>query len=278
MSISSAIDLSGRVGLVTGGGTGIGLMIAQGLASCGAKVYIAGRRVDVLEKSAAGYQGKGSIVALCMDVVDEESIKKGVKFISEADGKLDILVNNAGITTPLGESDFATKKFEYSAEGKIPMELHFKLNVFAPFFVTSAFLELLEKGARSRIDGTSSVINISGCAAVMKSGFANLSFAYATTKAALDQITTSLAADLARRKVPVRINAIEPGAFPTDIVPAEIFEEYRTKPLPGLIAPVPLLRWGKPEEIALTAVYLASTGYTNGIVLRVDGGLALVNP
>jgi len=54
-----------------------------------------------------------------------------------------------------------------------------------------------------------------------------------------------MAADLANRKVPIRINAIEPGAFPSDIVPAEIFEEYKTKALPGFIAPVPLLRWGK---------------------------------
>ena len=54
-----------------------------------------------------------------------------------------------------------------------------------------------------------------------------------------------MAADLAMKKVPIRINAIEPGVFPTDIVPAEVFEEYRTKALPGLIAPVPLLRWGK---------------------------------
>jgi NAD(P)-dependent dehydrogenase (short-subunit alcohol dehydrogenase family) len=87
-------------------------MIAQGLASSGAKVYITGRRADVLEKAAAGYQGKGSLVAcvifswtvlkpmlignyysLGMDVVDEESIKKGVRFVSEVDGKLDILVN-----------------------------------------------------------------------------------------------------------------------------------------------------------------------------------------
>jgi len=70
-------------------------------------------------------------------------------------------------------------------------------------------------------------------------------FAYGTTKAALEQITTSMAADLALRKIPVRINAIEPGGFPTDIAPAEVFEEYSTKALPGLIAPVPLLRWGK---------------------------------
>ena len=70
-------------------------------------------------------------------------------------------------------------------------------------------------------------------------------FAYGATKAAVEQITTSMAADLALRKVPVRINAIAPGVFPTDIVPAEVYKEYRTKALPGLIAPVPLLRWGK---------------------------------
>jgi len=84
---------------------------------------------------------------------------------------------SAGITTPLGQADFAAKKFGYFTEGKIPYELEsfegwhsiFKLNTFAPFFVTSAFLELLEKGARSRVDGTSSVINITSVAATMKS-------------------------------------------------------------------------------------------------------------
>jgi len=72
-----------------------------------------------------------------------------------------------------------------------------------------------------------------------------LQFAYGSTKAALEHITKTMAADLAHRKVPIRINAIEPGAFPSDIVAPEIFEEYKTKPLPGFIAPVPLLRWGK---------------------------------
>jgi NAD(P)-dependent dehydrogenase (short-subunit alcohol dehydrogenase family) len=70
-------------------------------------------------------------------------------------------------------------------------------------------------------------------------------FAYGTTKAALEQITTSMAADLALRKVPIRINAIQPGVFPRGMTPAEIIEEYRTKPFPGFIAPVPLSRWGK---------------------------------
>jgi len=70
-------------------------------------------------------------------------------------------------------------------------------------------------------------------------------FAYGTTKAALEQITTSMAADLALRKVPIRINAIEPGVFPTEIAPPETYEEYRTKAFPGFTAPVPLSRWGK---------------------------------
>jgi len=70
-------------------------------------------------------------------------------------------------------------------------------------------------------------------------------FAYGATKAALEQITTSMAADLAVRKVPIRINAIQPGVFPTDMAPAELIEKYRTKAFPGFIAPVPLSRWGK---------------------------------
>jgi len=74
-----------------------------------------------------------------------------------------------------------------------------------------------------------------------------LQFAYIVTKAALEHITTSMAADLAQKKVPIRINAIQPGAFPSDIAPAKVFEEYdfKAKPFPGLIAPVPLLRFGK---------------------------------
>ncbi|KIM36692.1 hypothetical protein M413DRAFT_424422, partial [Hebeloma cylindrosporum] len=88
-------DLSRRVPpLVTGGGTGMSTYDCPRFASCGAKVYITGRRGGILKKAAAGHQGRGSIVALCMDVVDEESIKKGVTFISEVDGKLDILVTS----------------------------------------------------------------------------------------------------------------------------------------------------------------------------------------
>jgi len=84
---------------------------------------------------------------------------------------------SAGIIAPLGETDFVAKKFDYFAEGKIPYELEsfegwdsiFKINTFAPFFVTSAFLELLEKGARSPGNDTSSVINISSNVAAMNS-------------------------------------------------------------------------------------------------------------
>ena len=132
--------------------------------------------------------------SLGMDVVNEESIKNGVKSVSEVDGKIFLLTSkhpyilirstaehlskySAGNTVPPGEADFATKKFGYHAEGKIPYELEsfegwhsiFRLNTFAPFLVTSAFLDLLEKGARFRIDGTSSVINISGGCATLKS-------------------------------------------------------------------------------------------------------------
>jgi len=72
-----------------------------------------------------------------------------------------------------------------------------------------------------------------------------LQFAYTVTKAALEHITTSMAADLAQKKVPIRINAIQPGAFHTEIVPAKVYEEYKMKAFPGLIAPIPLLRLGK---------------------------------
>jgi len=130
-------------------------------------------------------------------------------------------------------------------------------------------------------------------------------FAYGKTKAALEQITTSMAADLALRKVPIRINAIQSGIFPTDIAPAEVYKEYKTKAFPGFIAPVPTVMMGKVSHCQLShadpcepdlnslsheqaqgdsvdgnipGCHSTATGYTNGIVLKVDGGISMVNP
>ncbi|KDN50545.1 hypothetical protein RSAG8_01043, partial [Rhizoctonia solani AG-8 WAC10335] len=95
-------DVSGRIALVTGGGTGIGLMIARALAANGAKVYVSSRRNEVIESTADehGTQTGGEIIPLELDVTDKASIKNAVQVIQKNDGKLDLLFNNAGRSGP----------------------------------------------------------------------------------------------------------------------------------------------------------------------------------
>ncbi|PBK89435.1 NAD(P)-binding protein [Armillaria gallica] len=283
LSIATVMSLFGRVSLVTGGGTGIGLAIAKAFATNGAKVYITGRRLDVLEKAAASITGvPGSIVPLQMDVTDEESVKAGAKHIEGIDDKLDILVNNAGFATSLRDPDFIAKKNAVNdpleSETVQNWEDMFALNTIALFFVIRAFQSLLVKGAHSRHQGISSVINISSAAAKLNDMGPLSCMAYGTTKAALEKLTLVLAMSFAGRDVPIRVNALEPGMFASQLVSPELLEMIKTKPIPGLVAPISARRQGTDVEMGMTAIYLAVSDYTNGAVLSVDGGLALVNP
>uniref|UniRef100_A0A0W0F6V2 Putative short-chain dehydrogenase n=1 Tax=Moniliophthora roreri TaxID=221103 RepID=A0A0W0F6V2_MONRR len=277
-------NLQGRIALVTGGGTGLGLMMARGFAANGAKVYITGRREDVLREAVE--QNKG-LVALQMDVTNKESIANGVKIVEEAESKLDILVNNAGHTGPASLFLVDKNAPENKNLGQALFDQHqfkewqdiFALNSVSPFFVTTAFLPLLEKAARTRDDGqTSSVINISSIAGQLRTSLSVIP--YGSTKAALDHLTTLLATEFALHDIPVRVNGIAPGPFPSQLGgPEEVLSEMTKKPMPGAVNALPLKRPGKEEEIAAIALYLSSAGglYTNGITIRVDGGHNLVN-
>ncbi|KAK0442260.1 uncharacterized protein EV420DRAFT_1315342 [Desarmillaria tabescens] len=283
LNMATVMSLSGRVGLVTGGGTGIGFMIAKAFAANGAKVYITGRRLDVLEQAATSVTGiPGSIVPIQMDVTDEESIKAGAKHIEGIDGKLDILVNNAGFSASLRDPDFVAKK--YAAEDPFEPETVqnwadiFALNTIAPFFVVRAFQSLLVKGAQSRVRGTSSVINVSSTGAKINTLGPMGSVAYTATKSGLEKLTLVLATSFAGRDIPIRVNVLAPGLFASELVSPEVLESIKTKPLPGFVAPIPAKRQGTEAEMGMTAVYLAVSDYTNGTVLSVDGGVSLVNP
>ncbi|KAK0446593.1 short-chain dehydrogenase [Desarmillaria tabescens] len=281
--MATVMSLSGRVGLVTGGGTGIGFMIAKAFAANGAKVYITGRRLDVLEQAAASITGvPGSVIPLQMDVANEESVKAGAKHVEGIDGKLDILVNNAGFGTSLHDPDFVAKKFAASD----PFEPEtvqnwmdiFALNTIAPFFVVRAFQSLLIQGAHSRPQGTSSVINISSVAAKIHAPVKMGCLAYGLTKAALEKLTLVLGTSFAGRGIPIRVNALEPGVFPSEMSTPEFVEMVKTEPFPGFMAPVPVRRHGTDTEMGIAAIYLAVSDYTNGAILGIDGGVMLVNP
>ncbi|KAF8920345.1 hypothetical protein CPB85DRAFT_1429142 [Mucidula mucida] len=282
----SAQQLSGKVALVTGGGTGIGLFMAQGLAAAGAKVYITGRRFEVLEKASSASPGNmpPTSRSLRMDVTDEESVLAGAKHIRQADGKLDILINNAGAAYTAREPNFSEKKLATFTEKRDPFEVEymrdwvelFTLNTVAPFFVVKAFTDLLVNGAGK--DHTSCVINISAGASRLLGSNSITSFAYNTTKAALDQLTRSLAADFGKRDVPIRVNSLVPGFFPSEIISAERLESIKTTVVPGFVAVVPAKRGGRPDEIVAAMMHLATSEYTTGELLGIDGGATLVNP
>ncbi|KAK0506704.1 short-chain dehydrogenase [Armillaria luteobubalina] len=283
LNIATVMSLSGRVGLVTGGGTGIGFMIAKAFAANGAKVYITGRRLDVLERAATSITGvSGSIVPIHMDVTDEESVQAGAKHVEEIDGKLDILVNNAGFAASLHDPDFTAKKF--AAEDPFEPETVqnwadiFALNTIAPFFVVRTFQPLLVKGASSRPQGTSSVINVSSVGAKVNTTGPMTTFAYTVTKAALDKLTLILATSFAQRGIPIRVNSVQPGPFASEIMTPGLLEPLVKQMLSGKVAVVPARRQGSDAEMGMTAVYLAVSDYTNGADLIVDGGVSLVNP
>ncbi|KLO17956.1 short-chain dehydrogenase [Schizopora paradoxa] len=286
-------DLSGRVALVTGGGTGIGLMIAKGLASNGAKVYVAGRRSEVLlQASELLFDGQKRIFPLKMDVTDKESIQDVVDKITADDGVLHILVNNAGTAliatrTPFVMNDQAPERKNTAIYGTALFnsqtfehwEDMFRANVASVFFVTYAFLGLLEASCSLRSDGaTASVINISSVVANMR--LSHSIFAYSSTKAAETHLTQMLATDLALKGIPVRVNGIAPGVFPSELMGSkERLAHYSKTPM-QMLRPIPMQRPGTEEEISSLAVYLASpaSGYMTGQEIAVDGGMSIVNP
>ncbi|KAK7453399.1 hypothetical protein VKT23_011664 [Stygiomarasmius scandens] len=222
-----------------------------------------------------------------MDVADKESIRKAVQVVDQNEGKLNILVNNAGIAGPYFPyisdedapehsrmGDFLFEESSFEAWIKV-----LQTNTVAPFFVTTGFLSLLQRGVHSGTDETASVINISSAAASMMLTMNN--FAYPVSKAGIDHLSKSMATQFAVCKIPVRVNCIEPGLFPSEVMGSkEELSKLTRNPMPGAFHPAPMLRPGKNEEISTAALFLASPagGFTNGIVLRVDGGLALVNP
>ncbi|KAF8908960.1 short-chain dehydrogenase [Gymnopilus junonius] len=283
-------DLSGRVALVTGGGTGIGLMIAQGLAAAGAKVYITGRRLAVLEKVSVSWDRQigGEILPLQVDVTDKTSISNAKKFIEGKEGKLHILVNNAGQEGPkslffsdpsapesktaesLGTALFNNESLEEWAD-------HYKINSASIFFVTTAFLGLLAKGSEDEKGYLSSVINITSISGLIK--LAQDHFCYNSAKAAATHLTKMFSTELALKNIPVRVNSIAPGVYASEMTLDEIPSDLVDKIGKG-INPVPSKRAGTGQEMAATAVYLASRagGYVYGQELIIDGGYTAVNP
>ncbi|KAF8635797.1 hypothetical protein AX15_000004 [Amanita polypyramis BW_CC] len=249
------MSLVGRVALVTGGGTGIGLMIARGLAANGARVYITGRRMAVLQSVVDSWDRSigGEIIPLPMDVTLKESIMNAKLIIQEREGKLHILVNNAGQVGPtspflgdasspqcrdaesLGQGLFDGESFESWAD-------LYRINTFSVFFMTTAFLGLLEKGSQDEPNWSSSVVNITSISGRIK--VAQEHFAYNSAKSAASHLTRLLSTEIALKGFAVRVNAIAPGVYASEMTGNRLRPEDTDKVGKG-IQPIPAKRPGR---------------------------------
>ncbi len=253
--IMDLFDLSGKTAVVTGGSRGIGLMIARGLLEAGARVYISSRKADACAAAARELTRYGTIVAIPADLSAEAECLRLAAEVGQREPAVNVLVNNAGATwgAPLEE-------FPAAAWDKVV-----DLDLKAPFFLTRAFLPLLEAGGTP--DDPARVINIGSIDGLRVPPFPT--YAYSASKAGLHHLTRVLARELGPRRITV--NAVAPGPFESKMMAATL------KTFGDAIADAaPLKRIGRPDDMAGVAIYLASRAgaYVTGAVIPVDGGIA----
>lgn len=273
-------DLS--VALVTGGGSGIGLMATQALAVNGAKVYITGRTGEKLDRVTELY-GKnipGQIIPITSDMTSKDSIQELVKEIESKETALHILINNAGISSSTANTEADDPKklqqelFQHSSSTFDEWEQVFRTNVTQLFFTTTAFLPLLQKGTDLDHGWSSTVINISSISGIVKT--AQHHFAYNTSKAASVHLSKMLAHEVTSSGLKIRINNIAPGVFPSEMT-AQSSDEKQKSALPKekYEQKVPAGRPGKEEDMAGAILFAAANQYLNGQTVVVDGGYVL---
>jgi NAD(P)-dependent dehydrogenase (short-subunit alcohol dehydrogenase family) len=246
--------LAGKIAVVTGGSTGMGLATAKRFVLEGADhVFITGRRMDALE-SAVAVIGE-NVTGVAGDVASLSDLDRLYKSIDEYGRKIDVVFANAGISqvAPLGAVD---ERF---------FDLHFDANVKGLFFTVQKALPLLK-------DGASIILNAS--IATIK-GFSGISV-YSATKAAVRSFARTWTNELRERRI--RVNAISPGHIDTPIFESWQQGDALTKMKEELAQNVPLGRLGDPDEIAKAVAFLASeeASYISGIELFVDGGVAQI--
>ena len=246
--------LEGKIALITGGNSGIGLATAKQFVNEGAYVFITGRREPELD--AAVKEIGRNVTGVQGDVSNLADLDRLFTQIEREKGKLDVVFANAGVA-------------KYAAFGKITEQFYdsiFDVNVKGLLFTVQKALPLLPDGASIILN--SSVVGSKGLSA---------NSVYAATKAAIRSFARTWTTDLKARRI--RVNAMSPGSIDTpglsDLLASAESGEQRRKMIPNLI---PLGRFGTPDEIAKAVVFLASddSSYMTGAELFVDGGVAQV--
>ena len=250
-------DLTGKVALVTGGSYGIGFAIACGLAEAGATIVFNDLRQDLVDKGLAAYEEKGiKAYGYVCNVCDDEAVTAMVAKIREDVGIIDILVNNAGIIKRIPMLEMTAAEFRQVID----------VDLNAPFIVAKAVLPgMIEKNKGK-------IINI--CSMMSEFGRETVS-SYAAAKGGLKMLTRNICSEFGSYNI--QCNGIGPGYIETPQT-----APLREKQADGsdhpfhtfLMGRTPAGRWGKPEDLAGAAIFLASeaSDYVNGFTIAVDGG------
>ena len=257
MKTPALFDLNGRVAVVTGGNGGIGRGIALGLAEAGAAVAVFGRNEEKNHRVLSELKALGMpSMALAVDLTNRAALEPALERVERELGGIDILVNNAG---------------NVSLSGGVLNETPEDWDKVIETQLNAVFL-LSKLAARSMLSRKlGKIINIGSMYSFFGSGFIP---SYSAAKGAIVQLTKSMAIELAPHNI--QVNAIAPGWIETDMT-----SPVRTTPMKPMndeiLARTPAGRWGQPEEVAGTAVFLASraSDFVIGTTIRVDGGYAI---
>ena len=250
MTLLDRFRLDGKVAIVTGASSGLGVAFAEGLAEAGADVAICARRVDRLADTRKRVEAHGRrCVAVEADVSKPEDCERVVEQAVSELGRVDVLVNNAGIGTAVPATREQPDEFRKVID----------INLNGSYWMAQAF-------ARAT-DGGGAIVNIGSVLGSTTAGLPQA--AYAASKAAIIGLTRDLAQQWTGRKN-IRVNALAPGFFAS-----EMTDQYPDGYLDSMMARVPAGRAGDPAELTAALLFLASdaSSYVTGIVLPVDGGI-----
>lgn len=246
-------NLTGKRALITGGTHGLGMAMAKGLGAAGATLIINGHSPDKMEKALAEYRKDGlNVHGSLFDVTSDNATQEAIAQIEKEVGAIDILINNAGIIKRIPVLEMEVEDFRQVID----------VDLIAPFIVSKHVGKYMVQRKAGKI------INI--CSMMSELG-RNTVTAYAAAKGGLKMLTKNMATEWARYNI--QVNGIGPGYFATDqTAPIRVdghpFNEF-------IISRTPAGRWGNPEDLMGTTIFLASSAsdFVNGQIIYVDGGI-----
>lgn len=253
MNMNGLFDLSGQVALITGATHGLGMAMASAIGKAGATLVINGHTPSKMEEALASYRAAGlTAYSYLFDVTDAQQVKESIAQIEQEVGPINILVNNAGIIKRIPALEMDEADFRQVLD----------VDLTAPFIVSKHVARYMVERRQGKI------INI--CSMMSELGRDTVS-AYAAAKGGLKMLTRNLATEWARYNI--QVNGIGPGYFATEqTAPIRVdghpFNDF-------IVRRTPAGRWGDPEDLGGTAVFLSSraSDFINGQIIYVDGGI-----